>query len=428
MNYHQETGSAFVMAVFVMALLSGMGIALLFLSSNEVKMSQADMRSKQVFYLAEAGMEAGRATLLILNGSGSFSDDLTTYAGPDGVLDFDPDAVQATYDTDGNVTGLTGYGDDVPLIDTTAFGGGWYAAFLTNDVINGTATGDTNNRVTLTGVGLDSENSVEVVQSIIKRVVIIPPAAIMLLGPTPSFDGGQSNPKLYIGDDCNGTGGGVPGLDAPLVGVIGPAAEVLVETGIGNNPAYSSGINSGEDTFADLTDPTEPTYNGEPLDPMWTDCQALHDMVESIRSIADVVCPTGGNACVLPPSSPSRTIFVDDDYTLNVDGEGLLLVTGDFTVSGGISWNGMIWVIGTGDYTRNGGGNGTFNGSIVAANIAGPDGVYGTTDDCTGGDGGFGPASFNENGGGNGTTTYCTDNISNASPAYPYTILEFRQF
>ncbi len=426
MNHRQETGSALVMAIFVLALLSGMGVALLFLSTNEVKMSQADTRSKQVFYLAEAGMEAGRATLLILNGAGSFSDDLATYAGPDGVLDFDPDAVQATYDTDGNVTGLTGYGDDVPLIDATAFGGGWYAAFLTNDVINGTATGDTNNRVVLTGVGLDSENSVEVVQAIINRKVIIPPAAIMLLGPTPSFNGGQSNPKLYVGDDCNGTGGD-PNLDAPLVGVIGPTAEALVESGIGTDPAYSSGTYTGEDTFADLTDPTEPTYSGEPLDPMWTDCQALHDMVESIRSVADVVCLTG-NTCVLPPSSPSRMILVDDNFTLNESGEGLLVVTGNFTLSGGLSWSGMIWVIGTGSYTRNGAGGGTFNGSIVAAHIAGPDNVYGTSDDCTGGDGGFGSASFNENGGGTGTTTYCTDNISNASPAYPYEIVEFRQF
>ncbi len=424
MNHCRDSGSALVMAIFVLALLSGMGVALLFLSTNEVKMSQADMRSKQVFYLAEAGMEAGRATLLILNGAGSFSDDLAIYAGTNGTLEFDADAVQATYDTDGNVTGLTGYGDDVPLIDATAFGGGWYAAFLTNDVINGTATGDTNNRVVMTGVGLDSNNSVEIVQAVITRQVLIPPAAIMLLGPNPTFDGGHSNPKTYVGEDCNGTGG-TPGLYAPLVGVVSDAAETLCETGIGSDPAYSSGPYLGEDAFANLTDPAEPTYS-EPLDPVWTDCQALHDMVEEIRSLADVVC-TNGNSCTLPPSSPSRIIFVDDDYTLNESGEGLLLVTGDLTTNGGISWDGMMWIIGTGHYRRNGAGNGVTSGSIVTAHIAGPDNVYGTADDCTGGDGGFGIASFNENGGGNGTTTYCTDDIAVASPAYPYKIVAFRQ-
>ena len=180
------------------------------------------------------------------------------------------------------------------------------------------------------------------------------------------------------------------------------------------------------DTFADLTDPLEPTYNNPP-DPVWTDCQALNDLVESIRVIADVIC-TDGNSCTLPPSSPNRVIFVDDDYNLNASGEGLLLVTGDLSTNGAVSWNGMIWVIGTGDFRRNGGGGATVSGSLLMAHIAGPDDDYGTADDCTGGVGGFDVASFDENGGGNGTTTYCTDDIANASPPYPYEIVEFRQF
>ena len=424
MKHRQDTGSALVMAVFVLALISGMGIALLFMSTTEVRSSHADLRSKQVYYLAEAGMEAGRATLLILNGSGPFSDDLTTYAGVNATLDFDPNALQATYDTDGNVTGLTGYGDDVPLIDTTVFGDGWYAAFMTNDAVNGTSPTDTNDRVMITGVGLDSENSLEIVQAVITREILIPPAAITLLGPTPSFVGGHSNPKLYIGEDCGGMGG-QPGLYVPLVGVVGTTAETLVEAGIGTDPAYTSGPYAGEDTFADLTDPTEPTYNN-PLDSVWTNCQELHDKVELIRVIADVVC-TDGSSCPLPPSSPDRIIFVDDNYNLNVDGEGLILVTGDFTTNGAVTWAGMMWAIGTGDFRRNGGGGATVDGSILAANIAGPDGIYGNADDCTGGVGGFGTASFDENGGGNGTTTYCTDDIFNASPAYPYEMVEFRQ-
>jgi len=425
MQSRQDSGSALVMAVFVLALLSSMGVALLFLSETEVKLSQADVRSKQVFYLAEAGMEAGRATLLILNGAGSFTNDLTIYAGVDGILDFDANALQATYDTDGNVTGLTGYGDDVPLIAPTVFGGGWYAAFLTNDAVNGTSPGDTNDRVMITGVGMNSMFSFEIVQAVITREIVTPPAAITLLGPTPSFSGGESNPKLYIGEDCNGTGG-QPGLYAPLVGVIGTTAETSVEAGIGTDPAYTSGPYAGEDTFADLTDTTEPTYN-DPLDSVWTNCQELHDLVEKVRLTADVVC-LAGNSCVLPPSTPDRVIFVDDDYNLNDSGEGLILVTGDFTTNGAVSWNGMLWAIGTGEFRRNGGGGATVNGSILAADIAGPDGIYGNADDCTGGVGGFGTASFDENGGGTGTTTYCTDDISNASPPYPYEIVEFRQY
>jgi hypothetical protein len=424
MKHRQDTGSALVMAVFVLALLSAMGIALMFMSRTEVRSSEADMRSKQVYYLAEAGMEAGRATLLILNGVGPFSDDLATYAGVDGALDFDPSTLQVSYDTDGNVTGLTGFGDDVPLINPTVFGDGWYAAFMTNDVVNGTSPTDTNDRVVITGVGMSANNSIEIVEAIVIRELLIPPAAIMLLGPSPSFSGGESNPKLYIGDDCNGVGG-QPGLEAPLVGVVGATAEALVEAGIGSDPAYTSGTYTGDETFADLTDSTEPTYN-DPLDPVWTDCEQLHDMVESIRLIADVVC-TNGSSCTLPPSSPDRLILVDDDYTLGDSGEGLIVVTGDFTTNGSVSWEGMMWAIGTGEFRRNGGGGAAVTGSILAADIAGPDGIYGNSDDCTGGVNGFGSTSFDENGGGNGTTTYCTDDILAASPAFPYKLVEFRQ-
>jgi len=424
MKHRQDTGSALVMAVFVLAMLSAMGIALMFMSRTEVRSSQADMRSKQVYYLAEAGMEAGRATLLILNGAGPFSDDLATYAGADGTLDFDPDTLQPTYDGDGNVTGLTGYGDDVPLIDPTVFGDGWYAAFMTNDAVNGTSPTDTNDRVVITGIGMSANNSIEIVQAVILRDVLIPPAAITLLGPTPNFVGGQSNPKEYIGEDCDG-GGGVPNLFAPIVGVVGPAAEAAVEAGIGSDSAYNSGPYVGDDTFADLSDPSESTYGG-PLNSIWTDCQALHDFVEKIRANADVVC-TNGSSCTLPTPAPDNIIFVDDDYDITADGAGLILVTGALTTNGGVEWYGMLWAIGAGEYQRNGGGNATISGSILVADIAGPDGVYGNADDCTGGVGGFDTASFDENGGGIGDTMYCTDDIINALPAFPYELDEFRQ-
>ena len=53
---HDERGSALVMAIFVLVLLTGMGATLLFVSENAVKMSQVDVRSKKVFYFAEAGL------------------------------------------------------------------------------------------------------------------------------------------------------------------------------------------------------------------------------------------------------------------------------------------------------------------------------------------------------------------------------------
>ena len=76
-----ERGSAMVLAVFVLVLVSSMGISLLFLTHNEVRMGQAGLHAKQAFYLAEAGQEDGRTTLFAANGNDDFSDDLAACAG-----------------------------------------------------------------------------------------------------------------------------------------------------------------------------------------------------------------------------------------------------------------------------------------------------------------------------------------------------------
>jgi hypothetical protein len=426
----KERGSTLVLALFVLLLLSSIGLSLLFTTQNELNMSQAGLRSKTAFYLAEAAEEDARTTLFSINGSDEFSDDLLAFAGANGIIEFDPDSLSVSYDSGGNVTGISGYGDDVPLRALTEFGNGWYAAFLTNDAEDGqVSTNDGNDRVMITGFGYGSDGSMETVQAIVRRNSVIPRipmAAITLLGPSPSFSGGQSNPKEYIGEDCGGSG--EAGLYAPLVGTVGAEATTTAEAGIGTDSHFTSGPHIGDETFADLSDTSEPTMISagfDAINPEWTDCQSLHDIVEEIRAVADVVCT--GDDCTLPAASPTRTVFVDGDYSLNEDGEGLLLVTGDLTTHGGITWAGMILVIGTGNYRRNGGGTGTIDGAIVAANIAGPDGVYGTSDDCTGGDEGFGPASFDENGGGSGSTIYCSEVLNLANPVLPYEIVNFRQ-
>ena len=50
-------------------------------------------------------------------------------------------------------------------------------------------------------------------------------------------------------------------------------------------------------------------------------------------------------------------------------GAGVLLVTGNLTFNGNPNYNGLILVIGKGSVTKNGGGNGTVNGSLLVANL-----------------------------------------------------------
>jgi len=446
-----QEGSAMLMAVFVLALLSLLGLGLLFVTQTQVQAAQTSLRVKQAFYLAEAAQEDGRQTLFNVNRSGPFTDDLVNHAGANGVFDFDPGTLVVNRDAAGNVISLAGYGDDVPLRGLTAFGGGWYAAFMTNDAGAGedpTQPADGNDRVLITGIGAGPDQSLEIVQAIVERwevLPLLPPATITLLGPPPSFWGGTSDSHGFTGDDCGGAG--VPGLYVPVVGVIGSDAEAAAEAGIyrdedGDGPDYDSGPYSDAATFADLTDASEPTVVGsgydavDPSDSLWTDCPALHKMVEDLRAIADVVCcnpPVCATAvpatCELPdPPDRSKLIFVDGDLDVGPSGGmGTLVVTGTLTIDGRADWNGMIFAFGAGVYERNGGGNGVISGAVMVADIAGPDNVYGNDDDCSGDDGGFGTASYLHNGGGNSGTSYCSTDILGSRPVAPYDIVGFRQ-
>ena len=117
-----ERGAAIVMALLVMVLLVGMGAALLLVGQNEMYMSRSTNNERAAFNLAEAGVEAARMSLLDTNGNGSFDDDLVAAAGSDGALNLDPGLLRAQFASDGSLSGLTGAGDDVPLmpLPTTA--------------------------------------------------------------------------------------------------------------------------------------------------------------------------------------------------------------------------------------------------------------------------------------------------------------------
>jgi len=446
MQLPRQRGFSLVLAVFVLALLTGVGLALLFLTRSEVKMGQASLRTKQAFYLAEAGLENARLTLFEVNRNHPFDDDLVAAAGANGVIDFDPAAIRPVYDSQDRVTGFTGYGDDVPLAPLAAFGDGWYIAFLTNDPdepdpfqLN---LADSNDRVMVTAVGAGPSHSVEVVQAILESTSLLPsmpPAAITLIGPTPYFDGGPSYAKEIIGNDCDGAG--VPGLYVPTVGVTDPNALVdpcpveepstdSVLCGVYKPTTYTAGPYTGTDTVADVTDPD--VFGGAgPLDPAWSDCQFLHDLVDEVRELADVICPEGRmeDCPNLPPSDPSRIIFVDGDFFIDPwdGGEGFVLVTGKLELHGDTEWSGALFAIGEGIFWQYGSGQGAISGTVFVADIAGPDQIFETEDDCTGGDDGLMSPTCVIEGGGQGDNIFCTADFVPGLPPAPYDVVDFLQ-
>ncbi|HUD72712.1 MAG TPA: pilus assembly PilX N-terminal domain-containing protein [Dongiaceae bacterium] len=429
-----ERGSALVMAIFVLMLVTGMGAALLFVTENEMKMSSVDLRAKKVFYVAEAGLEDGRETLRVSNltdasipNRDTLDDELQAAAGTNGTIDFDAANLKPIYDVDGNVTGFSGYGDDVPLKAMTSFQGGVYAAFLTNDPLDGkTSLNDTNNRALVTAIGTMPNGAIEVVQAIVERAPLPSmPATITILGPSADFDGGNSNSKHYLGDDCGGSG--LPGLSVPVVGVIGTGSESTAEGGVQKPDTYTSGGDTGLDTVVDI-------QSG--IDPQWLDCDYLHDLARAVRAAADVVgSSTTPNENIGTPIDP-RITYIEGDYTVGggVNGAGMLWVTGVLTFHGNAAWNGLIFTVGKGDFERTGAGNGVLSGANIVADIAGPDGIMWTADDCAGPDGSLGTSddgiavgTYHNNGGGTGDTVYCSADIAAVEEEFPFGVVSFRQ-
>jgi hypothetical protein len=436
----KDRGSALIMVVFVLVLLTGMGTALLFLSQHEARMSQASLRGKKAFYLAEAAIEDGRRTLYVLNGDGPFGDDLVAFS-TDGNIDFDPDAIEAVYDSAGNVTGITGYGDDTPLRGLTQLGDaenpGWYAAFLTNDPVDGyDTTADTNERVMITGIGAGPDRSFEMVQAIIEPFQFlppVPPAAMTLLGPNPYFDNGDSNAQAHTGNDC-GVGGGA---FAPIVGGIGNGNSQAIKDRMNRPEKFESGPlpHTGEDTIGDLIDPSDPIVadagNGT-IDLQWTDCQVLKDLVEFLAIAADYYCNSDTQSCTIAPTGPDDVIFIDGDVAGTPAGSysGILVVTGELIYNGNTGWDGVILAIGEGRIVRSGGGGGNPSGSVVVANIdPSPSGPANDRSDwCTTSPDGFGQAYYDASGGGNSTIEWCTNWIDIANSLRSYKVLEFVQW
>lgn len=98
-------------------------------------------------------------------------------------------------------------------------------------------------------------------------------------------------------------------------------------------------------------------------------------------------------------------IFINVDCALNSgnNGAGLMVVTGDLTLSGSYNFEGLIFALGSGTIRRNGGGgssNGTIYGGILAAKF--------------GASGGFEAVTFDSNGGGGSIVQYDSVAIENA--------------
>ena len=165
-------------------------------------MSTASVASIQAFYISEGGLEDGRDAIFQMNKVSpdprDLSEELAALSGGDDVLDFTPQNVRPVFDGNGNLTGFTGYDDDVPLRNMISLSDGRYATFVNNDPVESIdSVTDNNDMLLLTTIAVREDHSMEMVRALVERpdTFAIPPATITILGPSAIFDGGSSNAK-----------------------------------------------------------------------------------------------------------------------------------------------------------------------------------------------------------------------------------------
>ncbi|GAC1431430.1 MAG: hypothetical protein NVS1B11_11980 [Terriglobales bacterium] len=210
-----------------------------------------------------------------------------------------------------------------------------------------------------------------------------PPGALGLDGPGATFAPRPSSNNFGI----NGNDSGLAGYQATGgTGTCNPSGAAVV-------PAVSTGDAAGQASIvASLT--TNPNrsanYTGTTPAPnvvnagaggtglyggSWSSPAVLNNFAASIANSADqtFTCAIGAacNATAGSVGTPAHPLitYVSGDFNMGSNsGAGILIVTGTLSFSGNFGWSGLVLVIGQGIISESGGGNGSFNGTLFAAN------------------------------------------------------------
>jgi len=192
------------------------------------------------------------------------------------------------------------------------------------------------------------------------------PGALFLNGPTPVFSG--STPFSVIGLDSAG------GADRHAVGVL---SATDVPTVISELPPGGLYMGLGSLPLPPPYPPPPPpppdVWDSSLMNPtMYTTPQGLEGMLNQIASNASATYPPGtttcsGANCWGTPMNPVINVFDGDcDFGGN-SGAGVLVVRGNLQMLGSGSFDGLILVVGQGVMTVTSNGSGSINGGVFVA-------------------------------------------------------------
>jgi len=222
-----------------------------------------------------------------------------------------------------------------------------------------------------------------------------PPGALSLDGPSAAPPAAgifqpvpNSNPYHINGTDGSAPSGAPPAVPgctpnqaaAPAIGTSSSGVASIMNPATGIPANRYGNYDSGGNTL--LNNPTAVVADdSSSLTGMYANTGTLNNLVSMLADGADATlngCSMngiGGSACVPPATGLGTTAnpqitFVNGDlnWSGNTNGAGVLIVTGNLNIVGTPTFSGLVLVIGQGTMTVQGGGNGTFFGSVFVAN------------------------------------------------------------
>ena len=471
----RERGAALLIAIFALLLISVVAIALIVSSGTDSALASNYRTSTGAYYAALAGLEEGRGRLLwknqdfinktvanfVPNGAGGLAVNQVLYivnpAGGPAIVPNNPADPFADneYGTEFN-WGLGGATIQGPVNSDSQTGpypgplfkwvrinpvtersmgnvdvdgqnaqDGLTPLFYDGTGLNRTQTGK--QAFEITALAVLPNGAKKMLQYVVAPVSfnrnLSLPAALTLLGSTGNnvrFNGPNNAAFFVNGNDQFASGNCIPGANP--VFAIGYA-----------NGSDASGIKAtSASQFPGLGgSSTAPSVGNVTLPASMQTPAALNSLLQDIVNNADITLSPSSPGTPVPGSQLPTTTSVANPMTVVVNGDldltnwhntgyGLLLVTGTLIYDPDATWNGIVLVVGEGEFVSTKSGSHQLNGAMLIAK---------TVDDHGNPLATFGPSSFSQTGT-NPTGPgiyYSTCYIKAAQPPSTYIVLSFRE-